>query len=485
MIIPFEKSYKTLDWQSLYQAAYGTLKRFNLALSADEDFTAKTVLRHVPQRRVVVSGIWRGKKVVAKIFISPKHSKKHMEREFNGNRLLVQNKIPTPSLLFYGATCDKRIHILIFQCLQHVRSLHALWMDHEHGETAKPQLKAVVIELATQHVLGIIQKDLHLKNFLVGRKIVYTLDGAQITHHALKINKKTSINHLALFLSQLGVGCEGLQKKLFESYAKARGWLLKPADTIELFRLIKQWHEKRWQHFAEKIFRTSNDFVKRHTWSMLCMSDRAFISPEFNFYLENPEAFFHHPTCQVLKQGRSATVIKINLNGKALVVKRYNLKNLWHRIRRMTRATRAAVSWRLAHKLQLFGIKTAKPIAFIEKRFLGLRGTSYYISEYIQGETAAQYFERHEETITSPMVDRLADLLRNLAKLTITHGDLKITNIIIDEHLAPVLIDLDGTQEHLSLSSLRTAWRYEIKRFLNNFNHQQALYEQFKLKLEN
>ena len=63
------------------------------------------------------------------------------------------------------------------------------------------------------------------------------------------------------------------------------------------------------------------------------------------------------------------------------------------------------------------------------------------------------------------MVKRISLLLKNVAKVEITHGDLKITNILINAAEQPVLIDLDGAAEHGSLSRLRKAWQNELARF--------------------
>jgi tRNA A-37 threonylcarbamoyl transferase component Bud32 len=178
--------------------------------------------------------------------------------------------------------------------------------------------------------------------------------------------------------------------------------------------------------------------------------------------------------------------VKITLDGNDYVVKRYNMKNFWHRLRRCLRQTRAASSWRLAQKLSLFDIPTARPVAFIEKRFFCFRTTSYYVTEYVSGEHAGEYFSRHynQNEKTTNMIKRISMLLKSVAKIEITHGDLKITNILIDSADQPVLIDLDGASEHFSLIGLRKAWQKELERFLFNFNANPMLRKKFESELE-
>ncbi len=458
---------------------------FRLKLLDGDEIAIEKVVRIMPKRRLVAFGVWQGKPVVVKLFFDAKRAYHHVEKELNGIDLLKTNKIPSPTLYYQTYTEDKQTHVLILERIFHADSLDTLWQERQSIEVILPLLQAVIIEIATQHVLGVVQHDMHLKNFLVTDKVIYTLDGGQIELFPHLLPKKTSMQNLALFLAQFGVGVKAYQEKLFRYYAKARGWILKQQDIDDLFLLIKNWNEIRWRRYLRKIFRPSTDYAKLTTWRMKGMYRRKDAGKEFNYLLKNPDIAFTHTSRVMLKQGRSATVVKVTLDGREYVVKRYNIKNGWHRLRRTFRHTRARKSWCLAHKFDLFGVNTAKPVAFIERKLLGFRGKSYFVMEYIPGEQANLFFAKHrqEEAKTAAMLARVVHLLRSTAKLEITHGDLKITNILINNREQPVLIDLDGAQEHASLSSLRFAWQKEIKRFLRNFEDQPSLREKFKLEL--
>lgn len=457
---------------------------FHLSLAEGQPFHAESVARLIPKRRLVAYGRWQDKPVVAKLFFDSRHAKRHLAKDLAGIKLLQDNKIPTPDVYFHGVSADKRVQVLILERIFAAENLEAIWKNKEGTQALLPLFEAVIIELATQHVLGVLQHDMHLKNFLLTEKVIYTLDGAQIELFPHLLSKKASMNNLALFLSQLGVGVQAFQEKLFKHYAKARGWLLKPEDIGELFLLIKHWDEVRWQRFEKKIFRECSDFSRINDFSTVGMYDRHYAGPEFMELIKDPELAFSHASLTMLKNGRSTTVVKVTLDNKDYVVKRYNMKNVIHRLRRCLRPTRAMKSWRLAQKLNLFGVRTAKPVAFIEKRFLGLRHKSYYLTEYIEGMHAREFFMRegNNEEKTSGMVKKITELLKGIATLKITHGDLKLTNILINQQFQPVLIDLDGAQEHASFSSLRAGWRKEIKRLLDNFQDQPNISEKFKLE---
>lgn len=474
----------TVSWHDLYAFKFDQNDNFQLSLSDGSIFISNRVVRLIPKRRLVAFGNWSGKPVVAKLFFDPRRANQHIEKDLSGIKKLQKNRIPTPALYYQGMSEDRRVHILIFERLAHVQNLEEIWQQKSAIDDVFLLLQAMIKEIATQHVLGIVQKDLHMNNFLVGENIIYTLDGAEIEIFPHLLPKKMSMNNLALFLSQLGIGIEKQQEALFRYYAKLRGWLLKKEDVIDLFFLIKKWNLFRWQRFEKKIFRESTNFSRLSDWRSLCLFDRNYLSNEFLNFLHNPESLFTHPSAKILKAGRSATVVKVTLGNQPFVVKRYNLKNFWHRMRRLFRPTRAYTSWRLAQKLNLFGVATAKPVAFIEKRFLCLRSQSYYITEYIPGEHASDFFNHllFQEEKMNQMVHRIVLLLKNIAKLEITHGDLKASNILINKCEQPFMIDLDGAREHASLSSLKSSWRKEIKRFLQNFYHQPQVLEKFKME---
>ena len=474
-----------LTWKELQAITFSFNAPFKLYVEDGQVFLAEQVVRVLPERRLVAFGVWQGKPAVAKLFFHTKHAKRHMREELSGIKTLRENEVPTPVLYYQGVSNDHHTQVLIFERIEQSYNLETIWNGKNSAEECLPLLKLVMVELATQHVLGVLQRDLHLRNFLLTKKKIYTLDGAQIDILEKLIAKKPSMESVALFLSQLGVGVEELQEKLFKHYAKSRGWLLKKQDMIDLAQMIKKCNYVRWRRFAKKIFRDSSSYACIHYHEATGMYDRAYTSQAFMQLLHDPEMAFKHPSAKILKSGRSATVVKIAIDQHVLVVKRYNLKNTWHRLRRCLRTTRAATSWRLAHKLSLFGVATARPVAFIEKNRLGLRGKSYYITEYVAGEHADAFFIRSRAEVekTALMVQRVTATLKNLHKLEITHGDLKMTNMLIDAGEQPVLIDLDGAAEHVSMASLRAAWSKDITRFLQNFRDQPSLQKQFQIQL--
>jgi tRNA A-37 threonylcarbamoyl transferase component Bud32 len=471
-----------LTWKTLKIAGRAIPSAFQLKLEGTETILhCDEVVRLVPGRRLVAFGTWGDHPVVAKIFFASGKTKRHLEREAAGIKLLKEAGVPSPSILWQGSAEKNKIKIILFERILEGTSLDSIWQQKKSNEEIMPLLRAVTIELATQHVLGIIQRDLHLKNFLISQSKIYTIDGGSIEKYDGILPKEESIECLALFFAQLGVEAETLQKDLFHAYALSRGWVIKKNDYKLLRLATKKFLEKRWIRFEKKLRRNSSAFLRRKKFSSLTMLDKTFASAEMENFLTHPDLFIHHPDSIILKAGRSTTVAKIRIGEQFFVVKRYNVKSAWHWLRRCFRTTRAEKCWRLGLHLQLLGVRTARPVAFIETRFFGLRGKSYFLMQHVDAPHIGNYFENYRPGDESylPVAEEVIALFTILAKLRITHGDLKMTNILIEDR-HPLLIDLDGMEEHTSSLSLKHAFKKEIKRFMKNWENQPSVHALFE-----
>jgi tRNA A-37 threonylcarbamoyl transferase component Bud32 len=106
----------------------------------------------------------------------------------------------------------------------------------------------------------------------------------------------------------------------------------------------------------------------------------------------------------------------------------------------------------------MLNIDTPKPVAYIEKYKGLLVWSSYIVTEFVQGQNL-HYFLRDENIAKEQKAKtcrRVGELLDKLNKFRISHGDLKLSNIIIAES-GPKLIDLDGMAVH------KCKWMYRLR----------------------
>lgn len=477
-----------VTWKMLLKANKTLPVPFELVLEdCNESLTCLEIVRVMPGKRMVVFGKWGNKQVVAKLFYDRRHRVRKAQEDYQGVEALLERGVPTPHILYKGTSQKGKIQVLLFERILQAHDLDEIWQNKADLQQYETLLRGVVLELATQHVVGVMQCDLHFKNFLITGKKIYTLDGGDVKTFDTPLPKKETIDNLGLFFSQLGVGTDALKEKLLALYADARGWIIKPHEREKIEKSIEFWNKTRWESYREKIMRNCTAFRRLHAGSSVIMYDRQDESTELLALLRNPESAFLFSDTQILKAGGSSTVAKIRVNNKFYVLKRYNIKNITHGLRRCFRSTRAAESWRMAQYLRWVGIATPRPIAFVEKQFCGLRGQSYFLMEYIKGEHAGTFFTQHaadsNEVIT--MAERVTHLLKQLRSLRVTHGDLKMTNILIEVD-RPVVIDLDGMKRHDSPRHFLRSYQKDIARFLKNWHDHPriaALFESF-LKTE-
>lgn len=475
-------SKEPMTWKTLYRADRTIKTPFQIVLKDHNDVLhCEEVIRIVPKKRLLAFGKWGDKDVAVKLFYENRNAKRDADRDAFGVESLMQTNVPTAKLLYKGNIDKGRIHILILEKINDAVSLETLWENKKNIDDIRPLLHAVTIELATQHVLGILQNDLHLRNFLVAEKNIYTLDGGKIDYIEQPLDIQDSIAYLALFLAQLGVGVPHLQQELFDIYANSRGWLVKPAEIKTFHKYLAQQTEDRMRKYKRKIFRPCSAFNRLNKINKTIMYDRQYESSQFQHLLLNPDAYIDDPKALILKAGRSSTIVKVVVDGRELVIKRYNIKNVWHGLRRCLRTTRAKKSWQIAQQLYASGITTPRPVAFIENELLGLHGKSYFIMDYLDGQHLENYFVSHKNDMQA--CERMAKdsitLLKNLTALRITQGDLKMTNILVANE-TPYLIDFDGAMEYFSTITLRRAFKNELNRFMKNWEnmpHIHALYD--------
>jgi tRNA A-37 threonylcarbamoyl transferase component Bud32 len=196
---------------------------------------------------------------------------------------------------------------------------------------------------------------------------------------------------------------------------------------------------------------------------------------------------------RVLKHDGTTTVIMLGEQGRCWVIKRYNTKNGWHAVRRTLQTSRALTCWRAAGWLQAAGIDTPRPVAAMEERRCRvLRGRSYFVCEFVEGQTLAEAlhpFGSRAGASGAPvpadgpeaLIERISGIVRRLADHGIVHGDLKATNFIVSEDRI-FLADLDAARRPPQ-GRLAEGLRRDRDRFLRNWTDHPNLLQAFTERL--
>jgi tRNA A-37 threonylcarbamoyl transferase component Bud32 len=178
------------------------------------------------------------------------------------------------------------------------------------------------------------------------------------------------------------------------------------------------------------------------------------------------------------KTGGAASVAKVDVAGRELVIKRYNIKNLAHWLKRFWRPSRAWHSWREGNRLRFLGIATPTPLALLEKRFMWLRREAYLVTEFLPGPDIIERFAPYVASGDAPEAElqALDTLFAQMIRERISHGDLKGHNVFWHNDRWS-LIDLDAMCQHSSQSSFAAAFARDRARFMRNWPADSALHQ--------
>ncbi|MDA8562112.1 hypothetical protein N9L02_03240, partial [Gammaproteobacteria bacterium] len=470
-----------LDWNSLYLSNDSIELPFNLNLKdKNKTLICEKIIRIVPKKRLLVFGFLDDKPVAIKMFFSKKSPKQDADNDAYGIETLINANIPTPKLIYKGTSIDGKIHILVFEKIVNGTSLKKIWDSREDMDYIEVLLRSTVVEIAIQHVLGVLQKDLHLDNFFITKNDILTMDGGKIKCFTKPLGKKTSIKYLSLFLVQLGIGFEKLQYELFDLYAKSRGWLVSDADIKLLHKSLLAETKRRAKKFKRKVFRCGSLFHKIKKFNKIIIYNKLYTTKNFINLLSNLDKYIDSDSALLLKKGSSSTVVKLTIDDNIFVLKRYNIKNLFHWLKINFRLSRAKKSWSISQQLYISGISVPKPVAYIENKILMISFKSYYISEYLDSTCSGEYFSiKTYDYAHKNLAILIFKLINNLRKLNITHGDLKQSNILVKNHI-PYLVDFDGSSEHILAISLKEAFYKDWSRLMYNWSSQPEIKNLFK-----
>ncbi len=482
----------TATVDSLRQARYDLKLPFFISLPAlqGDDVTTlvcQRLLRLIPGKRMVCAALWGSKRVVVKFFLDSRKAGRHWRRELNGVKALKAAGIATPELFFADCLLAGSLPIIIFAELQSVSTLVDLWFATPEVQLRRELLKVSIEAIAAHHRAGLLQSDIHWSNFLLSDDQVFTIDGDAVDSAGLgvELGREKSRANIALFLAESYPGIDQHLDFLWQSYCQSRSWLVESSDVEQLKYQIRGHRREKVDKYVAKSLRNCSAFAAQRENHFFRLIDRQYLNPAFNDLLANPDEWMADG--KILKAGNSATVVKFDFADTSLVVKRYNIKNFSHALRRCWRPSRAQVSWKNAQRLSWWGIATPKPVAMLEKRCCGFRSTAYFISEYVVGSNAFDYLRKCDltESVLKGWLQQFATLLQRLIDHGLSHGDFKATNFFCADDGRLYLLDLDAMRYWPRLGSgFKKAVECDHRRLLANWQGEPELERDFQKILQ-
>jgi tRNA A-37 threonylcarbamoyl transferase component Bud32 len=453
-------SAKNEKLQQFLQGERAIATPFELTLGSIT-FHCTEVLRLLPKKRLVLRANNNDQQVVIKLFASEQKGEREINKELRGHALAKAAGVNVPDLVA-SYTDDLDYYAIAYDFLADTELFSS--------ETARKNQKHVanVLEmLGKMHNYGIYQQDIHLDNILLKNDKLYLIDlgSVECEIEGQPLSKSKSLKNLSLFVAQFYPLEQTDLIPLIKVYYQSRSWSWNDKEQTYFLNILKTTWKKRKQNYLKKCFRNCTMTVYGHDFSKEYAFRRDYFQNDVSDFISNIEQLMSEG--ESLKAGNSATVVKVTYGDKTIVIKRYNIKNIWHFMRRCLRQSRAAVSWRNANLLEFINLPTLKPIGFIEKRKGWFRHTAYFISEYQDSEELLHVYQQRQPS--EGELAQIRTIFELMQQTQISHGDLKAQNLLLDTQNQVALIDLDSMQEHLSFSEFEKAFNKDKNRFLQNW----------------
>ena len=437
-----------------------------IMLADGSELTVERWLRILPGKRLTGRGRWNGRAVLAKLFVAARGSGRHWQRELNGIEMLRAHALPAPALLSSGR----------MEGAGHFALTEYLTDAHNPDAAAPAELGRVFETVGRMHARGILQKDVHLDNFLLHGESLHVVDGDAIRPAG---TARERLDNLALLMAQLAPATsDALRDGLLAAYRRGNPDL--PIDEARLREAVRDARAARLADYLDKCLRDCSLFKsarRADRYFSMVRSEEGSLAP----VMADPDAWIKQGI--PLKRGRSATLALIEPEGRKLVIKRYNIKDAGHAVSRAWRPSRAWHAWVEAHRLRFLGIATPRPLALIERRLGPLRGRAWLITEYCAGPSLLERLAAHADSgAPAGILAAVRRLFAQFAAERIGHGDLKANNFIWNGRDLCVL-DLDAMRQYDSEAAWRKAWRKDRARFLRNWPAGSALRRELEAAL--
>ncbi len=177
----------------------------------------------------------------------------------------------------------------------------------------------------------------------------------------------------------------------------------------------------------------------------------------------------------ILKDDRTTTVVKLSVSEKTFILKRYNPRNQWHKLKRALRKSRARRCWEMSFEFKRSGLNVSPPVMMFEDRYALIRMNAYFVNKFLAGDELLTALPNMPDSERELVKQAVMQAFKKLEESRISHGDMKATNLLwVNGEL--FFIDLDAAQKHSKWSLTWSKSHLKDKRrFMKNWQGQPEL----------
>ncbi len=434
---------------------------------------AVTRLRYLPSRRSVWEGRCCGKAVLLKVYDAHTKQQRDVNAEWQQANRLYSAGLGVATPLFLASTDAGEI-LVVYEFIENGQILgkYILDADAEGRENAFRQLIRIH---AMQHEHGCYQSDDHLGNYLWSNGKLWILDAGSFVFSKAPLNTAARVDNMSCLSANIPLTFRSLYDEiLVNEYSH---------ELPMIDQLIPVKIRRRVLHYYKKTRRACSDFECFNSSGKKWIACSAIDSQLRQMLLSDPDQFFGHGA-DMVKDGRTCSVVDVEVNGKSYILKRYNQKSLIYRMTHCFITPRALVSWSNGHILKLFGVATPKPIACLLLKSGLLLSKGYLVMEKITGKPLDQLSHDVIKDSCNSIPSQFVSLCDQLDAMKAVHGDMKASNFIFDDTGVLQLIDLDSLVFHRSMNYYNQEQAKDLSRFMRNWANFPELVKLFRDRIE-
>lgn len=318
--------------------------------------------------------------------------------------------------------------------------------------------------VARIHDAGIQHNDFHAGNLLVRLDADDRLGLYLIDLNSVRLGRpldwQTSLANLVVLNSWFVSRVNGADRlRFWRAYFLARRlgtWRRGAFVAKEHLRRAEEIEERTWQ-FNRAFWRRrdrrhlkNNRYYRRVRGPGVAGHAVTELDPaELKALLADPDALFRRPGVRVIKDSPTSTVAELKLivdgRPRSVIYKRFRVTTWTDPLAALARPTPALRSWVHGQGFRERGLPTARPLAVLHRRRLGLCFEGYLLTEKIEHAQELHAFldelqtlpEAQRVQLLRQQISRVARTVRDLHHRQLSHRDLKAANILVRRWDAP------------------------------------------------
>jgi len=210
--------------------------------------------------------------------------------------------------------------------------------------------------------------------------------------------------------------------------------------------------------------RESSDYITGKGEGRRWIAKKQFFNEGLSEVIFNPDEFMSKG--EEIKFEAGNHVVGLDLPNHSIFIKKFQIKGVFHYLRKFFSPTRAITAWKATHWLNTAGIKTIKALAVIETYDSFTTRESYLITLKQSSERLDQM--KITESLEKLIPNKMGALIKRLSWIGFNHGDAKGSNFFFDKN-GLIVSDLDACKRRYFQVILANKLAKDKKRILRSF----------------